>query len=277
MKARCLLFALGAAWPALACSCASYEPVKACQIYQSTPVIFRGRVIDDNHDPTAGFGQMTLYRFKVLETFKGISPDTNEVFIDPASMTSCYTEFSPDNDYLVYTGGREPVPAAVTILRGRQSNSPAKQMPEAWKGLEQLPVYTVGVCSPTRTVEEGDADLTFLRAYAKDGAKGNGWIEGRTVQNFSYPYRFANFVAAADAIVTATAAAGNRKTTPVRRLQRGPKHQCSTCARVTSHPVPRQQIILHQSLPRRARKIHSILPQPSPPSAPFKTHSWTVP
>jgi hypothetical protein len=174
-------------------------------------------VVDDNHDPTAGFGQMTLYRFKVLEAFKGISPDTKEVFIDPASMTSCYTAFSTDKNYLVYTGGGVPIPAAITILRGTQFHSSAKQIPQAWKGLEQLPVYTVGVCSPTRTVEEGDADLTFLRASAKDGAKGNGWIEGRTVQNFGYPYRFADFVAAADAIVTATAAAGDRKTAAVRQ------------------------------------------------------------
>src|SRR2546429_7328241 len=133
MRVCCLLIALSAAWPVLPCSCGSYEPVKACQIYQRTPVIFRGRVIDHNHDPTAGFGQMTLYRFKVLEAFKGLSPETKEVFINPASMTSCYTEFALDHDYLVFTGGSEPAPAAVTVLGGRQPSFPPKEIPATWK------------------------------------------------------------------------------------------------------------------------------------------------
>src|SRR3989442_200445 len=118
MWPRCLQLTLTAAWPVLGCSCASYEPVKACQIFQSTPVIFRGHVIDDNHDPTAAGSRMTLYRFKVLEIFKGLAHDTEEVFINPASMTTCYRPFVLDHEYLVYTGGAEPIPAAVTILRG---------------------------------------------------------------------------------------------------------------------------------------------------------------
>jgi hypothetical protein len=214
MRVRCLLFTLSTL-PALACSCASYEPVKACQIYRGTPVVFRGRVIDDNHDPTVGFGQMTLYRFKVLEAFKGLPPDTKEVFIDPASMTSCYTEFALNRDYLVYTGGAQPPPAAVTVLRGRAQSSPPKQSPAAWKGLEQLPVYTVGGCSPTRTVDEKDTDLAFLRSSTTTSPQVNGWIEGRAVQNFSWPNRFAEFVAAADATLNATSALGDRRTTTV--------------------------------------------------------------
>ena len=113
--------------PVVACSCSSYEPVKACQIFRQTPVIFRGRVIDYNDDPTAGFAQMTLYRFKVLESFKGLPPGTKEVFIDPASGTSCYTHFSLDHDYLIYAGGAQPAPAAVTVLRGPGPNTPTNQ------------------------------------------------------------------------------------------------------------------------------------------------------
>jgi hypothetical protein len=210
MRLRGLLLILGGGWPALACSCASYEPVKACQIYQRTPVIFRGRVIDHNDDRTAGFGQMTLYRFKVLEAFKGLPPDTKEVFIDPASMTSCYTQFALDRDYLVYTGGTQPEPTAVTVLRGAQPNSPVKPIPAAWKGLERLPVYTVGGCSPTRTVGENDADLAFLRSSSKESRQANGSIEGWAVQNFSSLYRFAEFVAAPDAMLTVTSPSGDR-------------------------------------------------------------------
>src|ERR1700674_5488847 len=102
MRVTYLIFLFGVAWPTLACSCASYEPVKACDIYHRVPVIFRGRVIDDNDDHSGKFAQMTLYRFKVLESFKGLPPGSTEVFIDPASMTSCYTQFAYDRDYLVY-------------------------------------------------------------------------------------------------------------------------------------------------------------------------------
>src|SRR4051812_27233644 len=111
MLLRSLVFSVLSARPALACSCGSYDPVKACQIYQGTRVVFRGRVIDHNDDRTAGFRQMTLYRFKVLEAFKGIPAGTTEVFIDPASMTSCYSGFARDVDYLVYAAGNEPAPA----------------------------------------------------------------------------------------------------------------------------------------------------------------------
>jgi hypothetical protein len=215
MWCRFLFLTLSATWPVLACSCASYEPVKACQIYQRTQVIFRGRVIDHNANSTVGFGQMTLYRFKVLEAFKGLPPDTKEVFIDPASMTSCYTRFALDRDYLVYTGGAQPTPAAVTILDRRYSNSPGKQIPAAWSGLGQLPVYVVGVCSPTRTVDEKDLDLAFLRSSVNGSSQVNGWIEGRVVQNFSWPYNFADFVAAPDAMLTVTAPSGNRSTVVV--------------------------------------------------------------
>ena len=187
----------------------------ACQIYQKTPVIFRGRVVDDNDDPTAGFRQMTLYRFKVLEAFKGIPPGTTEVFIDPASMTSCYTQFSHDRDYLVYTGGSQSVPAAVTVLNRRSANSPVKPIPESWRKLGKLPVYVVGGCSPTRSIKENDGDLAFLRSATKVAQQVNGWIEGRAAQNFSGYGRFAEYVAAMDAMFTFTSRTGDRKTIAV--------------------------------------------------------------
>jgi hypothetical protein len=211
MRVRFLFFAWISVWPALACSCASSEPVKACEIYQSMPVIFRGRVIDHNHDSTAGFGQMTLYRFKVLEAFKGLPPGVHEVFIDPASMTSCYRVFNTDSDYLVYTGGADPTPVAVSVFQGPPPDSPAKRIPAAWKGLGQLPVYSVGECNPTRTVEENDADLAYLRSSGKIGPAASGWIEGRAVQNLDSLSPSADCVAAADATLTVTSPSGNRR------------------------------------------------------------------
>jgi len=153
---------------------------------------------------------MTLYRFKVLEAFRGLPADMKEVFIDPASMTTCYTHFALDRDYLVYTGGTQPAPAAATVLRGGRPNSLAKPIPAAWKGLERLPVYTVGVCNPTTTVEDQDPDLAFLRSSANGSLPRDGWIEGRAVQNFSWPYRFAEFVAAPETVFTVTSFSGSR-------------------------------------------------------------------
>lgn len=134
-------------------------------------------MIDHNDDPTAGIIQSTLYRFQVVEIFKGLPVGTKEVFVDPASMTSCYTGFELDKDYLVYTGGNQPAPAAATIINGRQTVGGRKQPLAAWKGLEQLPVYEVGGCNPTRTVEPNDPDLAFLRT-AKADLHAGGWIEG---------------------------------------------------------------------------------------------------
>jgi hypothetical protein len=158
---------------------------------------------------------MTLYRFEVLEAFKGLPPGTKEVFVDPASMTSCYTQFARDRDYLVYTGGVQPAPAAVTVLGGRQPNSTVKQIPTAWKGLEHLPVYLVGGCSPTRMVGDKDADLAFLRSYAKGNLPTDGWIEGRAVQNFEWPFSFSQFVAVPEAMLTLTPPSGGRITAAV--------------------------------------------------------------
>lgn len=194
---------LGSAWPALACSCASSEPVQACEIYQSTDVIFRGHVLDDNHDPTAGFLQTTLYRFKVLEAYKGLPPDTQQVFVDPGSMTTCYREFTRDHDYLVYAGGRQPAPMAVSIYRQLPPGSSVKQIPNAWKLLGRIPVYQVNECNPTRQIDEGDSDLFFLRSSAKRKPS-NGWIEGRAVQNLDSSWPAFRFVSARDAVFTIT-------------------------------------------------------------------------
>lgn len=211
---RFVILLLSTVMPGLACTCSSYEPAKACAIFHTTPVIFSGRVIDHNDDKTGGFSQMTLYRFKVLEIFKGLPSSTKEVFIDPGSMTSCNTNFKSDADYLVYTGYSQPV-MAVTVLKNYQPTSNTKQMPAAWKGLERLPIYDVGVCSPTRTIRGNDPDVAFLRSISKYGAIGNGWIEGRALQNISSFSLFSDYVAVSDAKFTVTSRSHESRTATV--------------------------------------------------------------
>jgi hypothetical protein len=207
---RCI-FGLTAV-PALACSCGSYEPVKACEMIDRAPVIFRGRAIDTNHDPTAGFDQATLYRFSVVESFKGLPANVKEVFIDPASFTSCYRDFAFDRDYLVYTGRALSNFAGMSIVGRHPPNSPGKQNPAAWRGLEDLRVYVVDGCNPTRAVDRDDPNLAYLRSRVP-GAE--AWIEGRAVQNFSRTSRYAAHVAAADAVITASPRAGEPRKTRV--------------------------------------------------------------
>ena len=102
MRFAIAVFLLGSS--IYACSCSSYEPVQACEVYQRTAVIFRGRVIGVHRDLQGAFGRRTLYRFRVLETFKGLDRDIGEVFIDPLSYTSCARSFTLDAEYLVYAG-----------------------------------------------------------------------------------------------------------------------------------------------------------------------------
>jgi len=122
------------AWPAFACECAGVETVKACQIYQSTPVIFRGRVIDTNDDTGGGISSRPiLYRFRVLEAFKGVPKGVEEVFIDPRSGPDCRGHFSLDRDYLIYTGGFQPAPAAVTYFPMPRRSTRCFPPGRAWK------------------------------------------------------------------------------------------------------------------------------------------------
>lgn len=214
-----LLWAL-ASGPASACSCSSYEPVKACQIYHSTEVVFRGRVIDHNEIHGAGFRQKTLYRFRVLESFKGLSTGVSEVFIDPASGSSCYRPFELERDYLVMTNRSRSTLRAPEILVAVPPGGLRKPYPRAWLGREDLPVFEVGVCSPSKSIGEGDADLAFLRGSGKDNPRAAGWIEGSVVQNLAFSGSAADAMAVGDATVTVTVPAGFRKTVTADRQGR---------------------------------------------------------
>lgn len=201
--------------PAWACSCVSYEPVKACAAFYQTPVIFRGRVMDTNAAPGAGpANPASLYRFEVLEAFKGIAPGVRSVFVDPASMTSCGTRFTADKAYLVFTGDHPLLPVGTTALHHAQQWN--KVFPERWKRLANEPVYQVSICSLMKVVTAADPDVAYLRLAAQGKVGKPGWVEGRAVQNFGgNPYVFAEFMSAPDAVIEVTSSAGQRIMTRV--------------------------------------------------------------
>src|SRR3979411_1653389 len=84
---------------ALGCSCGPKTPV--CTRINGPGVYFLGDMLSSNDDGTGTFGQLTLERFKVIEVFKGLPPDVKEVWVNPASMTSCYSPHSLGKRYLI--------------------------------------------------------------------------------------------------------------------------------------------------------------------------------
>lgn len=212
-----LLFALTVIRPALACTCENDEGLKACELFHRTHVIFRGRVIDHNHDKSYWLAQITLDRFQVIEAYKGLHAGQTQVLIDTTSLAGCFAGFDSNRDYLVYAEGAAPSSSTLALLQGKQSSGARTPfpVPNAWRGLENLPVYPVGGCSPTRVVDADDPDIAFLRAAAKNALDTDGWIEGRVVQNFSRPFRFSEFVAVPGAEVTVVSSSGTRETAAV--------------------------------------------------------------
>jgi hypothetical protein len=147
-------------------------------------------VIDEGGAP------FKLYRFKVVEAFKGIPTGTTEIFVNPSSMTSCAISFEAGRDYLFFTDGN----SRFTDFLGDMSE--AGPIPVAWRSLGNSSVYNVGTCSPVRIVEENDPELVYLRSRPS----GDGWIEGRAVQNYSR-YSF-DEIPARDGVLTARSSSG---------------------------------------------------------------------
>jgi hypothetical protein len=194
------------AWPALACECGSVETFKACQIYQSTLVIFRGRVIDHNDNTRPGaISSPILYRFRVIEAYKGIPKGVEEVFIDPSSGGPCQRQYLPDRDYLIFTLGSHPAAGSVFHFPHFTKEHP---MLPAWKGLEKSPVYLTGGCNFPDIVS--DEDVAYLRSAGKVGPHDNGWVEGLAIQNYFPIFKYADFVGAPKATLAFSSQSGYR-------------------------------------------------------------------
>jgi hypothetical protein len=71
--------------------------------------VFVGRVAFTDHDPSLGLRQRTFVKFVVEEAFKGLSPETHEVWVDPGSFTSCYAEYSVGERLMVFAYGGQAI------------------------------------------------------------------------------------------------------------------------------------------------------------------------
>src|ERR1700721_1267293 len=109
-----LSFLLIAASPSLGCWCRLSGP--ASDYVKGATVVFVGKVAFTDDDGSGKFTQKTLVRFEVEESYKGLGPETHDVWVDPGSFTSCFATYPVGNRYLVLAQDRSaPPPDTMSI------------------------------------------------------------------------------------------------------------------------------------------------------------------
>lgn len=167
-----MLLTSGLLW---GCSCGDDAP--ACERFPRARAVFAGTVLQGNDDGSGTFRQGTLYLVRVEEAFKGLTPDQKEVFVDPGSYTSCYTEYEIGKTYLFYTGGSA---VATTVV---QREGDPKPWPAEWVHKRNLKVYGAWMCSGSKELERAGADLAWIRRALRE--KQATRVFGATYQIYS--------------------------------------------------------------------------------------------
>lgn len=171
-------------FPAPACDCGSPGP--ACAYVSRAAAVFIGTVAFSDHDPALGLRQRTFVRFKVEESFKGLSQAVSEVWVDPGSFTSCYAEYNVGERLLVfaYGGGRSMPPdtAMMSVVPGQLKS---KALPAGINQDNPPIVYSAPECSGTRDARADDpglkADIEYLRQYRSGVATRS--VRGRVTED----------------------------------------------------------------------------------------------
>jgi hypothetical protein len=158
---RWLLALIAVAWPAWACSCT--EPAPACERFHQARVVFTGTVLDHNDDNSGRYTQVTSYLVRVDEAFRGLAVDQKEIFIDPGSLTSCYTHYETGKQYLFYAWGEGN---AVTASYSGPAVT-VKPFPERWAAKKDFKTYNTGMCSGSKPRAVAEDDVNWMRASLK--------------------------------------------------------------------------------------------------------------
>jgi len=142
---------------ALACSC-GYVPL--CQRIDDVRVLFVGTALETNDDHDGIKGGI-WYRFSVEESFKGLPSGTREVIVDPASGTSCQSEYTVGKRYLISSYGLNPInqPTAAISVGG---------FPRLEGKRPEGIVIVTGSCSGSSPIEDAAEDLAFARQYTSN-------------------------------------------------------------------------------------------------------------
>jgi len=163
--------------PAVCCDC--NPPADASRYIDQASIAFTGKVVFTNDDGSGKFTQKTLVRFEVEEAFKGLGPETHEVWIDPGSLTSCYAEYHVGERYLVFAYGGTLLRNDSSKVPGVRGNSKTKPLPRGIDPKNPPKVYSAPECSgtgvlPSKPNETISRALEYLRKYKERAAREPG-------------------------------------------------------------------------------------------------------
>jgi hypothetical protein len=154
----------------LGCECG--DPGHASKYVERAAVVFVGKVVFTDDDGTGQFFQHTLVHFEVEESFKGLQPGVNDVWIDPGSYTTCYAEHKVGERHLLFAdgGGQLPKDAAAMSTANKQCRT--KPLPAAIDPQSVPKFYVAAECSGTRPIvkkaeSQMAREINWLRNYRK--------------------------------------------------------------------------------------------------------------
>jgi hypothetical protein len=115
--------------------------------------------------------------FEVEEAFKGLGPETHDVWVDPGSFTSCYAKYHVGERYLVFAYGGALLPKdspAVSVVPGEPKTKP---LPPGIDLKNPPKIYSAPECSGMRLITSKTKDaisqeVDYLRRYKEQAARG---------------------------------------------------------------------------------------------------------
>jgi len=139
-----------------------------------------GDVLDSNDDGSGHFSQTTLQRVRVVEVFKGVPDDVEEIWVDPGSMSSCYAPLTVGRRWLIEAGPARQFKDEQFLMQ-----PPRKPWPVGFR-LGASWVVSAPMCGNSAVVENAGDDLEFLRA--QQAGKWKSRVIGRLEQSKSTQY-----------------------------------------------------------------------------------------
>lgn len=180
-----LSISLATSVPSLGCDCGGPGP--ACAYVGSASAIFVGKVIFTDDDGSGTFMQRTFVHFQVEEAFKGLAPDTQDVWVDPGSFTSCYAEYHLGERLLVfgYRGPGMPRDTA-SMSVGPRGAIKSKPLPQGIDPNNPPTIYWAPECSGTRLITPETEkligpDIEYLRRFRAGAVR--PLVTGRVLQD----------------------------------------------------------------------------------------------
>jgi len=180
-----LAISLAASETILACDCG--DPGPACTYVGTASAIFVGTVVFTDDDGSGSFMQRTFVKFHVEEAFKGLSPNTQDVWVDPGSFTSCYADYHVLQRLLVFGYERQGMPHDAAMMSiGPKGTAKEKPLPPGIDPDHLPTIYWAPECSGTRLITPDNEGLVapeieYLRQFKAGTA--HPLVTGRVFQD----------------------------------------------------------------------------------------------